>query len=215
MSRIDEMNTIRTLVSIVESRDPNLSGHSVHTERLAILLYNALPFRLRLKINKKKLQYAALLHDIGQVGVPADTLSKSGKLNDEERAQMKQHPEISVAILSRIGGYDKILKAVRFHHERMDGKGYYGLAGSEVPYISRILAIVDTFSSVTVSKSYKPTRPYEDGISILKLGAGSQFDEELVEYFCSISRISVESCAAEMREEVDWVSNSVRMMRDH
>ena len=214
MRKIDDLNTIRTLVSIIESRDPNLSGHSVHTERLAVLLYNALPFRLRIRVNREQLRYAALLHDIGQVGVPADTISKSGKFTEEERAQMKQHPEISEAVLSRIGGYGNIIKAIRFHHERMDGRGYYGLSGSDIPYIARILAIADTFSSATVCKSYKPTGHYEDGISILKLGAGTQFDEELVECFCSVSRVSIEACAEAVREENEWVRSSIRRMRE-
>lgn len=198
MSRVDRMNTIRALISMIETLYPDLTGHSAHTERLAVLLYNALPFRLRIRIRKTDLRYAALLHDIGEVRIPAETLSKSGKLTDEEAARMKQHPEFSVDMLERMGGYGRILKAVRFHHERMDGKGYYGLPGAEIPYISRILAVADTFSAVTVSKSYRPVRSYEEGISVLKIGAGSQFDEELVELFCGISRAAVEASVKDL-----------------
>ena len=203
-----DLRTVEYLISIMEMRDPNLNGHSLHIEKLSLLLYDALPTPMRLTVRRNDLAYAALFHDIGQVGVTG-TISKAGKLTSDERAAVSRHPEISVEILKQIDGYKKILKGIRYHHERMDGKGYDGISSDRIPLISKILAIADTFSAVTVLKSYKPSRTYEDGISALKLGAGKQFDAELVEYFSLIPRHKVIECAEDVRKEISIIESII------
>lgn len=195
-----DLRTAEYLISIMEMRDPNLNGHSLHIEKLALLMYDALPANMKLRLRKSDLAYAALFHDLGQAGVTG-TIGKAGKLTTDERQAVSRHPEISVALLEQIGGYSSILDAVRYHHERMDGKGYYGITADRIPLISRILAIADAFSAVTVLKSYKPSRTYEDGISALKLGADKQFDAELVEIFSNIPRDKIIRCAEDVRRE--------------
>ncbi|MCR4678060.1 MAG: HD domain-containing protein [Lachnospiraceae bacterium] len=204
MSRKDErlIKTIAVLISILETRDENLSGHSLHIEKLADAFFEVLPLRYHFRVKRNDLRLAALLHDIGQSCVPPDTLGKAGKLTPSEKERIKQHPDASVSLLECMSGYDKILEGVKYHHERMDGRGYYGLKGHGIPLIARILAILDTFSAVTVLRTYKPTRTYEDGISTLKLGSGSQFDEELVDIFLSIPRSRVMECFSEVEDNI-------------
>mgnify|MGYP002625981100 CR=1 FL=1 len=194
--------TTRALMGILEKRDANMDGHSGHTQRLALLLYKNLPPYLRRRVDETELSYAALLHDIGKLGIPREILDKPGKLDDDEWKIIRRHPEISVSILAAMNVPEKLKEIVLYHHERVDGGGYYGLSGKEIPMESKILAIVDTYSAVTVRKSYKPARTYEDGVATLRLVAGTQLDEELVNIFCSIPRVDVEDCFKEMKQEM-------------
>ena len=203
------MVTTRSLMGILEKRDANLDGHSAHTQRLALLLYGFLPWDLKIRINQRDLSYAALLHDIGKLGIPKEILDKPGKLDDDEWKIMRRHPEISISILSAMGAPEKIQKIVRYHHERVDGGGYYGLRGKEIPMESKILAIVDTYSAVTVRKSYKPARTYEDGIATLRLVSGTQLDEELVNIFCDIPKHRVEACLTETIKEMEELTKEI------
>ena len=202
-------NTIRTLITIMETKDENLKGHSIHIEKLCLLSYDFLPFHMRRGISPDDLSLAALFHDLGQVGVPGESLGKAGKLSEEERKQLRQHPELSMELLKEMGGYEKILEWVKYHHERVDGKGYYGLKGNEIPVASRILAVADAFSSITMLKSYKPSGSYEDGMSILRMEAGTQFDEKIVEIFDMIPRNRMEECAKQAREEADRIRSMI------
>ena len=201
------INTIAVLISILETRDKNINGHSLHILKLADTFYDELPGSYHMKLSRYDLYLAALLHDVGQSCVSVDTLGKPGKLTKDEIEQIRQHTEVSSAILEFAGGYNKILEGVKYHHERIDGKGYYGLSGKKIPLISRILAILDTFSAVTVSKTYKPARTYEEGITTLKLGMGTQFDTELVEIFASIPKSRIKEC-------LDFVNKSIDVLSD-
>lgn len=203
------MVATRSLMGILEKRDANLDGHSAHTQRLAMLLYSFLPWDLKIKIRPKELSYAALFHDIGKLGIPKEILDKPGKLDDNEWRIMRRHPEISISILSSMGVPEKILNIVRYHHERVDGGGYYGLSGKSIPIESMIIAIVDTYSAVTVRKSYKPARTYEDGIATLRLVAGTQLDEQLVNIFCDIPKHRVEACLEETKKEMEELTKDI------
>lgn len=210
MPKKDErlINTVAVLISILETRDENINGHSLHIERLADAFYEVLPFKYASKVDRNDLRLAALLHDIGQSCVPADTLGKAGKLTPKEKERVRQHTEASVALLECMGGYNKILDGIKYHHERIDGRGYYGLKGKKIPLISRILAILDTFSAVTVLKTYKPSRTYEDAITTLKLGRGTQFDEELTEIFLSIPRSRIMDCFSDVEKSIKKLSDN-------
>ena len=209
MYRKRNLSITRFLMAILEKRDRNMDGHSTHTQLLIIELYDTLPFDKKLRLNREHLKYAALLHDIGKLGVPSEILDKPGKLTEEEWKLMRRHPEIAVELLKPVGLYDPILKWILYHHERMDGSGYYGLKGKEIPLASRMLAIVDTFSAVTVGKSYRPARPYEDGIATLRLVAGAQLDPELVELFCAIPKHRIENCMQNLAEEMTHLERRI------
>ncbi|MCR4734678.1 MAG: HD domain-containing protein [Treponema sp.] len=188
------MELLECLEGIIEAGDQNLDGHSIHVKELSLLIYEFLPAKKKVKINPYNLQYAALLLDIGKLGIPREIIDKDGKLSPEEWALIRRHPEIGRKILSSIPSFELICTWIKYHHERVDGGGYYKLKQDEIPYASRILALADTYSALTMIRSYKAALPYESAISELKLVSGSQLDKELVDLFCSIPINRIENC---------------------
>ena len=185
----------KTLIGIVEARDPNLNGHSLHVQELALLIYKYLPAGMHKGISAENLKYAALFHDVGKLGIPEAILNKPGSLNGEEWDQMRHHPEISVKILKPLSSFDYIRNWILYHHERMDGKGYLKIPKEQIPIAARIISVADTYSAITMARSYKPSHTYEEAIAIIKDVAGSQLDKEIVDVFCSIPKDEVEGCA--------------------
>ena len=185
----------KTLIGIVEARDPNLNGHSLHVQELALLIYKYLPAGMHKGISSENLKYAALFHDVGKLGIPEAILNKPGKLNEEEWEQMRRHPEISVKILKPLSSFDFIRNWILYHHERIDGKGYLKIPKEQIPLAARIISVADTYSAITMARSYKPSHTYEEAIAIIKDVAGTQLDKEIVDIFCSIPKDEVEGCA--------------------
>jgi HD-GYP domain-containing protein (c-di-GMP phosphodiesterase class II) len=196
------MALLEALVGVIEAGDQNLEGHSLHVKNLSILIYEALPLSKRLTINIFNLQYAALLLDIGKLGIPRSIIDKNGKLTKEEWDLVRRHPEIGMKVLENIDSFDTILTWIKYHHERVDGSGYYHLTKDEIPYASRILAVADTYSALTMERSYKATLSYENAISELKLVSGTQLDSDLVNIFCSIPIKNVEKCIESVQEKM-------------
>lgn len=188
------------LVGMIEARDTNLSGHSIYVRNLTMLLYKHLPFSLKNKINPVSIEYAALMHDVGKLAVPESILNKPAKLNEDEWKIMKNHPEAGVKMLSPIKSFDTIMPWIKYHHERIDGNGYYGLKGKEIPLEARLICVADSYSAITMKRAYKEAKTYEEGIAILKDCAGSQFDTRLVDIFCSIPKAQVEACMPQILE---------------
>lgn len=196
------MNVLETLVGVIEAGDENLDGHSLHVQNLTMLMYDHLPLSSRLKINPINLQYASLLLDIGKLGIPRSIIDKKGKLSPKERELVQRHPEICVDIFNKIPSFTSVTYWVKYHHERVDGNGYYKLKGEEIPLASRILAIADTYSAITMDRSYRPSLPHENAISELRLVAGSQLDPKLVELFCSIPKKKIADCMLDVRSRM-------------
>ena len=182
------------LVGVIEARDPNLSGHSIYVKNLTMLIYKRLPLSLKNRINSVSLEYAALMHDVGKLAVPEAILNKPASLDPEEWNLMKRHPAAGVKMLSPISSFEKIAPWIQYHHERIDGGGYYGLKGKEIPLEARIICVADSFSAITMKRAYKDAKSYEDAVDILKECAGSQFDSQIVDIFLSIPRSEVEAC---------------------
>ena len=182
------------LIGVIEARDPNLSGHSIYVRNLTMLIYKHLPFSLKARINPVSIEYAALMHDVGKLAVPEAILNKPGRLDEDEWKIMKTHPMAGVKMLAPIKSFEPIIPWIKYHHERIDGNGYYGLAGKEIPLEARIICVADSYSAITMKRSYKEAKSYEEGIAILKDCAGSQFDAQLVDIFVSIPRSQVEAC---------------------
>lgn len=191
-----------TLIGIIEAGDANLDGHSILVMDLAMLLYDYLPYDKRKKIKPENLRYAALFLDVGKLGIPAKVLNKPGKLEKDEWEIMKKHPEIGVKVLGQMTSFKQITDWVLYHHERIDGKGYHGLKGDDIPLAARIIAVADTYAAVVMVRSYKPSRSYDDAVATLKLAAGSQLDEEIVNIFCSIPREKVEKATISVIEKM-------------
>lgn len=184
----------KAMVKVIEERDPNLNGHSVYVRNLCMAIWRHLPDGLQSKINPVDLEYASLLHDIGKLGIAESILNKPGKLTDNEWQAMREHPQKGVEILEQLRFFSEILPWIHYHHERIDGKGYYGIAGKDIPLGARIIAVADTYSVITMKRSYKAARSYEEAILIIKSVSGTQLDEDLVRIFCGIPKAEILEC---------------------
>lgn len=129
-------------------------------------------------------EMAALLHDVGKIGVPDAVLRKPGRLTDDEFETIKQHPEMGAVMVSAVPGFEHILNAVRYHHERWDGGGYPdGLIGEETPLIARLMAVADAYSAMTTDRPYRQSMDPAHALTILEGGAGTQWDPTCVRAF--------------------------------
>lgn len=132
----------------------------------------------------RELCWAALLHDIGKIGVEDQILYKPGPLNDREWEIMKTHPEVGAQMIRGLSGMENIAVFIFGHHERMDGSGYpRGLCGEQIPFGARIIAVVDSYSAMTEGRPYRKARTHEDAIMELRKLSGTQYDSEVVNAF--------------------------------
>jgi diguanylate cyclase (GGDEF)-like protein/putative nucleotidyltransferase with HDIG domain len=178
------LSAVYALVSTVEARDPYIYGHSRKVNTYAVALAEAIGLSPDEVAN---VSTAALLHDIGKIGIPDKVLNKKGKLNEEDWRAIKSHPKLGATIISNIPHLVPCVNSILHHHERWDGGGYpEGLKGEQIPIEARILAIADTFEAMTSARSYRPALSLEQIAKELRQGAGLQFDPKLVEVFISI-----------------------------
>ena len=185
------------LVGVIDARDPNLNGHSRHVQRLTMLFYEYLPASIKRGINPVSLEYAALMHDVGKLGVPESILNKPAQLDPDEWVVMKRHPKVGVKILQPLQTFGHIMSWILYHHERIDGHGYYSCPGDKIPLPARIISIADTYSAITMRRSYKAPKTHEDALQIIKDVAGTQLDAELVKYFLTIPKERLIQCIPE------------------
>ena len=184
--RVDDMSarskemfvqSIWGLIQALEARDKYTRSHSENVMRYAVGIAETLGITGE---ETEVIRRAAMIHDIGKIGVPDHILRKPGKLTDEERQTMQQHPLIAVAILRRMQFLGRELPIVRAHHERWDGTGYPdGIAAAAVPRGARVLAVADAFDAVTSDRLYRKARPVSRALEILQECSGSQFDPEV------------------------------------
>jgi putative nucleotidyltransferase with HDIG domain len=172
------------LLATLDVRDRYTAGHSV-----AVAIY-ARDIAQRLGLSEKDRQRAhvcGLLHDIGKIGLPPGLLEKPGSLTPHERRQMEEHSVIGEGILTRVEGYEEIARVVRHHHEWIDGTGYPdGLAGEEIPLISRIVAVAEEYNVMTSDRPYRDAMPSRVARMRLVQGVDDQFDGEVVAAFEAI-----------------------------
>lgn len=170
--------TVRSLVTALEVKDPYTRGHS---ERVA---WYARVVAERCELNEtevQRIEWAALLHDIGKVAIPKSTLIKPGRLTADEYAAICEHPSLAASILAEIDLLADIVPYVAMHHERIDGKGYPAqVRGEALPLGARILAVADCFDAMTSNRAYRKALAYSDACDELHSVAGSQLDAELV-----------------------------------
>lgn len=173
--------TIAALCQAVETKDYYTRGHSERVSRGSGMIAQAIGMRPE-RVNA--IRYAGMLHDVGKLGVPTKVLQKAGDLTEEEYAAIQLHPMRGLEIVREIGFLDEALAGIMHHHERMDGTGYpMGLAGEEIPEFARVISVADAFDSMTSTRSYRPARSIEEGVTELRRSAGTHFDPELVEAF--------------------------------
>ena len=153
------------MVQTLDARDAYTAGHSA-----AVAVYTADVARQHglLEPQIRRAHLAALLHDIGKIGVRDEVLNKAGKLTPEEYVEVQQHAAIGADVLKMIDAYADLAPIVRSHHERIDGKGYPdGLAGDEIPIASRIIAVADTYSAMTTDRPYREGMPPARAMALL------------------------------------------------
>ena len=192
-----------TLIGVIEARDPNLNGHSRNVQMLSMCLYKHLPTHMKEGISPVSFEYAALLHDVGKLGVPESILNKPGKLDAGEWEVMKQHPKIAMDLLRTLPSFDEIKDWILYHHERIDGNGYYGIPGDKIPIAARIIAVCDTYSAITMRRSYKDKKTHEEAMEIISDVAGTQLDPDIARIFMTIPKDELKACTPKM---VDFVS---------
>jgi putative nucleotidyltransferase with HDIG domain len=174
--------TVTTLVVALEARHKYTEGHSLRVAEHAALLAAALGLS---RAACEQTRIAALLHDLGKVGVHDAILDKPSRLTPGEWAIMRQHPILGARILGSLGFLAEEARIVRHHHERPDGAGYPdGLQSESIPLASRIIAVADAFDAMRSLRSYRPALPLAAAVAELRRGAGPQFDPALVEAFC-------------------------------
>ena len=182
--RHSSVRAIYALVSAVEARDTYSYGHSRKVNTYAVALAEAIGLSPE---EVSRVSIAALLHDIGKIGIPDEVLSKSGKLDEESWGAIKTHPRLGANIVGRIPYLAPCVSGILYHHERWDGSGYpEGLKGEEIPLEARILAIADSFEAMTSARLYRPALSVEQVVEELKKGAGVQFDPQLVKVFIDL-----------------------------
>jgi len=137
----------------------------------------------------QNLEVAALLHDIGKVGIPDSILKKPGRLDETEYALMKKHPEYGWAVLRMLPGFEHAALDILHHHENFDGTGYpAGLKESEIPVVSRIVSVIDAFDAMVSSRPYRVGLPHEEAVRRLIASSGTQFDPAVVQCFLSFAQ---------------------------
>ena len=179
---------LNALVTAVDTKDRYTRRHS---EDVMGYSYQ-IAFQLGLDESACNLVLAAaLLHDVGKIGVPNYILRKPGKLTDEEYKAIKQHPIMGAVIVGAVSGLESTLDAIRHHHERWDGKGYPdGLRGDATPLLARLMAVADAYSALTTDRPYRKGMEAARALAILEDGAGTQWDPACVSAFLAARRRS-------------------------
>ncbi len=175
------VSTLGALAALLESRDRNTESHSQRGLKYALELGRAAGLSPQ-ALND--LEYGALLHDIGKVGIADHILRKNGPLTEEEWSMMRQHPTIGYNVLKNLDFLQNALPVVLHHQERWDGKGYpNGLKGEQIPLLARIFTIADSFDAMTSDRPYRRGMSPEIAVQEMRRNGGFQFDPRLVEMF--------------------------------
>lgn len=172
------MDTIEALRLTVDAKDYYTRGHSDRVAYYAMKLGRA--FNLP-EEQIELLRLAGIFHDIGKIGTADGILFKTNKLEYDEYEEIKKHPLKGAYILSAISMFQDVVPLVKYHHERVDGKGYpEGLKGDEIPFLAKILSVADAFDAMTTDRKYRAKLDVDEAVEQFKVNAGTQFDSDVV-----------------------------------
>ncbi|MDR3685545.1 MAG: GAF domain-containing protein [Coriobacteriia bacterium] len=178
------LGTITALAAAVDAKDPYTFGHSSGVTDHAIAIAEGLGLT---EHETETLRKAAILHDIGKIGIDGSILNKPGPLDAGEREIMQQHPSIGANILGSLDFLEDVVPIVFYHHEHYDGHGYpAGMAGEDIPLGARIISVADAFNAMTSDRPYRSALGLEQAARELERNAGTQFDPRIVDVFLQI-----------------------------
>lgn len=188
--RMMYMETIQALSKTIEAKDKYTCGHANRVKEYAVKLAKAMNLTSK---QVENIETAALLHDIGKIGIDDNILKKEDKLTKEEYDSIKQHPVIGANILQDVDFLKNIIDIVKYHHERYDSKGYpEGLSGDDIPIEAAILSLADAFDAMTSDRPYRQALSKEKAIDEIKSSQGRQFHPKLAQVFIDIIKNEIE-----------------------
>jgi putative nucleotidyltransferase with HDIG domain len=198
--RRDTLRALETFANIVDERDPSTYRHSVRVAAYVDELARALGLPYS---DIDRLRWAARLHDLGKVAVDAAVLAKPRSLDAREWEAVRRHPRLSARLLQRFQFTSAEARSVELHHERMDGTGYYGIAGDDLPLAAHVLAVADSFDAMTTDRPYRQGLTKEAALAEIERNAGTQFHPAVAKAFVAVQRGQSPFAALEPHEAAE------------
>jgi len=202
---LNSIESVATLIKAVEAKNTSVKEHSINVMNYSLLVAK------KMGLSKEKIKVirnAALLHDIGKIGIDENILSKKGKLTEKEFGKIKSHSILGVSMIKHIQFLKKSLPSILHHHEWYNGNGYpAGLKGSEIPLGARIIAAADAFDAMSSWRPYRNVLPSKKVIKELVNGAGTQFSPEII---CSFLQVIKEH---KLLPELSGIEESIEKVR--
>jgi len=193
------IGVLKALVASIDAKDPYTMGHSERVAELSTLIARGIGFEPE---QIERVRVAGLVHDVGKIGIPDWVLRKPGKLDDQEFALVRMHPETGYRILKDVPLMSDVLPAVLEHHERYDGKGYpYGIKGEQISLLGRIVAIADSFDAMCSSRAYRTGLDRAKALAEVANCSGTQYDPNLVEVFLKLDLSSYDAMLVQETEQ--------------
>lgn len=172
-------------LQVLDLRDIDTGVHSTRLAEWGVRVAE------RMGVSDDKLadvETAALLHDLGKVGISDAVLHKPGPVTPTEMEELRRHPEYGWTVLRSVPGFETVALYILHHHERFDGTGYpAGIGGDRIPLGARIVAVIDAFDAMVSQRPYRPTVPFEEALRRLHESAGTQFDPAIVQEFTRLA----------------------------
>ena len=188
---LDSAEMVKFLADSLEAKDHYTSRHSQKVSEYSSAIANVMGVSDK---EKETLRHASLLHDIGKIGISELIFNKPDKLNDTEYDTIKSHPARGEEIIKPLGFLEEAIRHIRGHHESFDGSGYPdGLGGDDLPLLTKIMTVADSFDAMTSERTYRPPRKTNNAILELKRMSGKQFDPDVVDAFASSEIIKMKS----------------------
>jgi energy-coupling factor transport system substrate-specific component len=197
--------TIVAVAKTVDAKDERTSRHAYRVSEYSVMIAKEMGFSEEECANLRK---AALMHDIGKIGIPDNILNKPARLTDDEYREMKSHVTRGAEILKDFTLIDHVAEGALYHHERYDGKGYpSGLKGEEIPLYARIIGVADAFDAMTANRVYRKQMDFDYVVSEMRNGRGTQFDPRIDDIFLRLideGKIDIQRMYAPQAGEKDF-----------